>query len=264
MTLGRRARCLIGIGLALVATALALTSAANAQQPSVLTGTVTDSVTNLPVEAVCVHAIDGLGLSIDTLTDVAGTYTIFDLAPGPYSLRADDCNTGRYSSTTSDPIPITGGTTTVDLVLEPLGAIAGVVRDRGYPAEGVCLAVDDMPRGLTGTGGTFTIDGLVAGRHLLVIAGCPSNDAYMRVLLEVVIEPGQVTDLGDIQIEARSREPMVEIEDRTDTPLVPLVPAPPAQGTLPVTGPRLDLVLLSACLISIGVVLRRAEKVWRS
>ncbi len=124
-----------------------------------ITGTVTDSVTGLPIEEVGVEIFNELGQRVTTaMADVSGVYWGSGLPTGSYKLRA--YSWARYLTELYDNIPCYGGcdlgsgaavevihqaiTSGVDFSLDLGGEIAGSVTDgSGQPIGEADIAVFD-------------------------------------------------------------------------------------------------------------------------
>ena len=159
-----------------------------------VSGTVTDTGAHaLEGVSVDVYTTDGSQVGFAT-TASDGTYTVAGLASGSYDVCFDGSSTIGGSSTTgyllqcydgvawdgssSDttgatvvPVAVGSTRTGVDASLSPGAAVSGLVTDsRAHPLDGVSVEVI-APGGTqsffatTGSDGTYTVDGLVAGSY---------------------------------------------------------------------------------------------------
>jgi uncharacterized protein (DUF2141 family) len=136
-----------------------------------IAGTITDSVTGLPIGGAKVTA-GGCGLYAMTADD--GTYIIENLAAGDYTVKAMKC--GAYvMKAYPTPVHVEDGqaVTGIDIALAPVGggggngSISGTVYDKATnePIEGAKVMVGCHNSALTGEDGTYTITGLADGSY---------------------------------------------------------------------------------------------------
>jgi hypothetical protein len=152
----------------------------------VISGTVTDEGSGLPVGNINVTAYDAAtGNYIrDDNTDSSGVYRLGGLAAGSYKLYFYDYGgvyLGEYYDdkpdfTSADPVTVTAGVTaTVDAQLTRAGVISGVVTDEGsgLPVENIDVNVYDAATGNyigdddTDSSGVYRLSGLAAGSYKL-------------------------------------------------------------------------------------------------
>lgn len=159
----------------------------------VITGTVTDSVTGVPLEGVTVLILeeDG-GLRANPVTNAAGTYTAEGLPPNSYLALAstsfthagelyDDipCFAGFFGGCAladGTPIPVTANSTAagIDFALDPLGSISGRVSEAGSGTgvddgkvelfDSAGLQIGDT---FLGADGSYLLDDLAPGDYFL-------------------------------------------------------------------------------------------------
>jgi hypothetical protein len=88
-----------------------------------ISGTITDSSTNQPLNGACVQASpSGGGQGATAHTDGTGAYSIQALAPGTYTLLIWGCNAGDYQATTVTGVQASAGQiTTENAALTPGG-----------------------------------------------------------------------------------------------------------------------------------------------
>lgn len=99
----------------------------HAQANATITGTVTDSVTTLPISGALVEAIRGSTVRYSTTTAMNGTYTLSNIEPSNYTLVFSAAGYQTYSVGVN---PNNNQTLVVDAALVPIGgAIAGTVID---------------------------------------------------------------------------------------------------------------------------------------
>ncbi|MBN2020512.1 MAG: carboxypeptidase regulatory-like domain-containing protein [Sedimentisphaerales bacterium] len=170
----------------------------------VITGTVTDSTTGLPIEGIWIYADnydDEEAMFSDALTDADGVYRMTGLPPADYRLDTDcedtELNYARqyYNNATSeadaDRVPLTGTATVtgIDFVLSPGGAVSGTVTDSiGQPIEGVEIEAMDYSNenwfgeAETDADGSYTLRGLSSGTYRIracaSCAGMPYVDIF--------------------------------------------------------------------------------------
>ena len=99
----------------------------HAQANATITGTVTDSVTTLPISGALVEAIRGSTVRYSATTAMNGTYTLSNIEPSNYTLVFSAAGYQTYSVGAN---PNNNQTLVVDAALVPIGgAIAGTVID---------------------------------------------------------------------------------------------------------------------------------------
>lgn len=99
----------------------------HAQANATIAGTVTDSVTTLPISGALVEAIRGNSVRYSTTTAMNGTYTLSGIEPSNYTLVFSAAGYQTYSVGAN---PKNNQTLIVDAALVPIGgAIAGTVID---------------------------------------------------------------------------------------------------------------------------------------
>lgn len=119
---------------------LALSAPAGAVGPPIVTGTVTDADTGMPIAGATVIAYDPSTFEfiVSASTDASGVYTFYStLDNTAWQVDAD----GYQMASTSEPTPF-GATTVRDFQLAPDISISGTVMlDDGQPAEGADVSV---------------------------------------------------------------------------------------------------------------------------
>jgi hypothetical protein len=167
------------------------------QPGGIVTGTVT-AATNppTPLAGMCVFVSENNGLfdSGTAATSSTGSYKIYGLAPGPYSVQFyPGCNNnGNYVGVNyPKSINVVGGATTsgIDGAL-PIGAIiSGRVTSAatGRPVRGVCVSVTAQSDGFvqpfgfatTNAHGRYSVDQLPVGTYQVQFSGgCGSTASY--------------------------------------------------------------------------------------
>lgn len=254
----------------LVTAATGLAAPTSAQEPpptATATGTVTDRVTGLPIVGACVTYAFGEQEAL-AVTGDDGSYDLTDLPIGTHTRWADDCGAGTHLQDFAGEVELLGTEPEVyDFTLTPIdapGAIFGVVSDAqaGTDLQGVCVQIDDTITLTTGAGGTFLVEGLAPGAHIVGLPSCPAQWAiYQPIEVEVVVLPGEQARI-DISLVATQEVPVIEVANPHAGPDVPLVapPRPPADLTLPATGSQSSLAAVGAGLVAAGTVLRRAGR----
>ncbi len=151
-----------------------------------ISGTVRESGTTTPLDAIDLDCYDSLGNRIDftTKTGLTGQYTIGPLPSGTYFLRADPTPlqgyaqqyyNGKADINLATPIVVSGGFDTpgIDFYLEGAGTITGTVRDgAGLPVAGMDLDLYDAATGtrfrqggLTDVNGVYQFSQLSPGLY---------------------------------------------------------------------------------------------------
>ena len=105
-----------------------------------------------------------------TQTDTDGSFAFGDIPPGTYTLHASS----RGSLERAVAINVTVRANTVSSVgtlsLTPVGSISGRITVDGYGSPGFIVSVAGTSfMAVTGEGGTFTIGGVPAGTHRLIV-----------------------------------------------------------------------------------------------
>ncbi len=141
------------------------------QGVGVITGTVTDADTGLPVAGATVALVGGQS---QVTTDAAGGYRL-GVLPGTHELRT----WSYFHADHVEAVTAGAGETVRDLVLEPLplATIGGVVLSAaGDPVAGAEVLVlgEPVPAAQSGADGTFVLPPVPLGRpHLLQAGGVP-------------------------------------------------------------------------------------------
>ncbi len=137
--------------------------------PGAISGTVTDAITTDPIPDATVAVFQGSVLIDFALTDVNGTYTISNLAPGNYTVLAI---AQGFESAFSTETVMAGATTVANFALDSTpGTIAGEVTDEctGGPVPGAFILVTDgssvVGFSLTDANGNYSIDTIAAGSY---------------------------------------------------------------------------------------------------
>lgn len=163
-------------------------------------GLVTDLVGD-PISGVEV-TLEGTGLQRTTRTsdDPLGAYVFDRLPAGVYTLTYR--RAGSTVQTLLVDLPAGTDRTLDDVRLEQQAAITGVVREDGVGQSDVGVLVyraDDYPDGvtastITGTGGTFSIDGLDAPESYIVEFRVPAGGSAVASRT-VELRPGETVEL---------------------------------------------------------------------
>lgn len=197
----------------LVACATMMFAAVSAPQSNFgagsISGTITDSVTGLPIAGAKVTA-GGCGRQATTGDD--GTYTIANLAPGSYTVRAMKCH-AYYAKSYPTPVRVEQGqaVTGIDIALKPMGggggsgSISGTVIDAvtSEPIVGAKVTAGGCGRqAVTGDDGTYTIAGLADGSY--TVKAMKSGYTSATYPEPVVIENGQPVTGIDFSLQPRN------------------------------------------------------------
>lgn len=190
----------------------------NQQQPgATLTGTVTDSASGTLLNKVQFLA-EPIGPHADsrsasTTTNAKSSFTMVDLPPGEYRLKATRngyldtyygaTRSAQQQSTTGSTLTLKPGQqmTGLELKLLPFGVIAGTVRDpEGEPVVGATITLlrqhYDRPGQFTTTGvaeantddlGHYRIPDLIPGRYFILAS--PKNDGLFGFSIAVDHSP---------------------------------------------------------------------------
>jgi len=149
------------------------------QNTIAIVGTVKDASTQQNLNAVLVETLQGDIVKGSDNTNNAGQYTIPNLAPGTYEVRAS--KTGYETQSVFNQTAIPGGTITVDFQLTPLpttGTITGNVSEASKgPLSGVIVCAlqngTEVARYTTGTDGLYSFPNLPEGVYDLEV--CKEN-----------------------------------------------------------------------------------------
>jgi hypothetical protein len=165
--------------------------------PGTISGTVTDSITGLPIggATVCISTSGTCG-STSTTTAGNGTYTLSNVAPGSYQVTAS-ATAYVTQSTTTNVVVSTGSTTTQGFQLVPNpGSIGGTVTDMvsSAPIAGatVCISTAGTCSGTstsTAADGTYTLSNVTEGSYSIMAAA--TN--YTSQTVTVNVAPGALT-----------------------------------------------------------------------
>jgi hypothetical protein len=167
------------------------------QPGGIVTGTVT-AAANPPtaLAGICAVAFEnnGLGVVGTAATSATGSYEIFGLAPGSYSVQFfPGCNSRANYVGVNYPknVEVLGGSTTSGInAALPIGAIiSGTVTSAatGMPLRGICVGIDttidgfSLPVGfeITNASGNYSVDQLPVGTYQVQFnAGCGNKGSY--------------------------------------------------------------------------------------
>jgi hypothetical protein len=132
-------------------------------------------------------------------TDAQGRFTCSALAPGEYLLTAirPYPNNNQSPAQRSAGASAQTGARDVHIVLPDDGAIVGRMHRAGQIVDKftVGMSAGAAPRPFDSPDGSFTLDGLAPGSHLLHIAG-PSFSRQ----IEILVPEGGLLDLGTIDV----------------------------------------------------------------
>ncbi len=196
----------------LVACATMMFAAVSAPQSNLgagsISGTITDSVTGLPIVGAKVTA-GGCGRQATTGDD--GTYIIANLAPGSYTVTAMKCR-AYYAKSYPTPVRVEEGqaVTGIDIALKPMagggsGSISGTVIDAvtREPIVGAKVTAGGCGRyAMTGDDGTYTIAGLADGSY--IVKAMKSGYSCATYPEPVVIQNGQPVTGIDFSLQPRN------------------------------------------------------------
>jgi hypothetical protein len=167
------------------------------QPGAIVTGTVTAATSPAtPLAGICVDASENSGLLDDgtAATSATGSYEIFGLAPGSYTVEFfPGCNNnGNYVGVNYPTnLNLFGGTTTsgINGALPLGGIISGQVTSAatGQPIRGICVDIEttyegfDLPIGFetTNARGRYSVDQLPVGTYQVQFSGgCGNTGSY--------------------------------------------------------------------------------------
>ncbi|HTX00109.1 MAG TPA: carboxypeptidase regulatory-like domain-containing protein, partial [Acidimicrobiales bacterium] len=148
------------------------------QQGATVSGTVTDSTSDAPVDGAIVTVADGDGVLTSQPSGTDGSYSITGVDPGPVSVSA--AADGLEASATKTATATAGATLTEDFSLPEGGAIAGTVEgpgggDGNATVWAVPSGGGDAQFGDVASDGSFTIGGLAAGTYLVSANDTPDG-----------------------------------------------------------------------------------------
>jgi len=163
-------------GLLLLAAAVPLTAQSSAK-PASVQGTITNSISGLPVPRAHVSlqgGSEGKQVRFGATSAADGRFSFTGVAPGNYSVSAD--RVGFVNSQSASPrervavmLKADDNKTGVDLKLMPTGALTGRVTDAdGEPVEGVDVQAEGGRSGnsdITDENGRYRIGGLAPGKY---------------------------------------------------------------------------------------------------
>jgi hypothetical protein len=156
--------------------------------PGSITGTVTDSVTGVPISGASVTCT-GTSTCTPTSTAGDGTYTLSNLTEGSYTVTFA---ANQYGSQSPNVNVSPGGTTTESPVLVPnTGSISGVVSDSvsGNPISSASVSCTGTPTctgTTTGSDGSYLLSPLAEGNYSVTV----SATGYKSQTKVVVVGPG--------------------------------------------------------------------------
>jgi thermitase len=157
-------------------------NAYRAVQGGTIAGTITDSVTGLPVPGATVSAG-----SASTTSTASGAYSLPNLWAGTYTVSA---SAAAYL-TTQKSVSLSTGTTTANFALVPyVGTISGTVTDwsTGLPIAGAAVTTGTSTAS-TDSAGAYTLAGLAPGSHALLASAA----GYVDLGKTVTVSSGQTT-----------------------------------------------------------------------
>jgi len=166
-----------------------------------LTGTVTDSVSGLPIPSAEIYIVEA---GRTARTDFAGTYVIADIKIPEFSVKASAAGyTGKTYLVSQGGGRAAAWEQTMNITLTPqitTGGLTGTVVDNssGQPLSGVTLALASDPNVVTTTNssGAFSFQELNQGMQQVNI----SLAGYSSRTLTTAILPGVANNVGSIPI----------------------------------------------------------------
>jgi hypothetical protein len=142
------------------------------------TGQITGTVTSSTGAAVSGASVTYSGGS--TTTAANGSYTVNNLLPGTYSVKASA--TG-FQSQTQSVIVTAGVATTADFTLAPLGKISGTVLNSGGVAVSGATVSYSGGSIKTGTNGSYTFSNVVPGTYNITVTATNYHSSTQSVIV---------------------------------------------------------------------------------
>ncbi|MCU7741452.1 carboxypeptidase regulatory-like domain-containing protein, partial [Priestia megaterium] len=190
-----------------------------------ITGQVTNSKTQQPIQGALVEALNAQGKVVSTTrTDESGNFTITGLLPGAYTLRV---SAEGFTLYTEQVIVTAGDTTLVSIPLTPkvnVGAIVGIVTnsETNQPIQGARVVVlngeNVVAVGYTDEQGNFIITGIPAGTYI-ILATAPGFNSESK---SVIVEAGETIPVPPFNLTAISNAGSITgrvIDQRTGKPI---------------------------------------------
>ncbi len=162
--------------------------------PGTIVGTVTDAITGEALTGSVVIASEQEDRPIATvITDETGSYTIFGLEPGTYTVRASAL---RYATSAQQVIVLAGSTSEANFALErnPAQIFGTVTNAQGIPLINAGISVFDadgniVGRGLTGPNGNYVIGNLPFGPRTITVTA--AEPGYIPESITTTLSPGE-------------------------------------------------------------------------
>ncbi|MED4051937.1 carboxypeptidase regulatory-like domain-containing protein [Priestia megaterium] len=164
-----------------------------------ITGQITSSETQQPIQGALVEVLDAQGEVVATdRTDTFGNFTIQGLTPGTYTLRI---SAEGFASYIEQVVVEAGDTNSVSIVLIPVsnvGSIFGTVinKETQKPIQGALVEVlnaqgEVVATDRTDTSGNFTIQGLTPGTYTLHL----SAKGFTTYTQQVTVVANEITQV---------------------------------------------------------------------
>jgi hypothetical protein len=186
---GRRTGALVA--LAVLVTATIVSAPASATGTGSISGTVTDAQTSAGLAGVCVTAIGNTAPYVFNATTASdGTYTLSNLANGPYEVKVDPTCSGQSVSTLDivsiESVTVASGaaTTGVNAALVPGGSASGTVSEPNADGGVADACVEfisttnpsDQISNTVAADGSFSVSNLTPGDYTFIVeAYCPGS-----------------------------------------------------------------------------------------
>lgn len=166
----------------------------NNQSFGIIAGTITDSQTDIPLSNAAIKTIPPTG---SVTTNVAGTFTIYNVQPGEYIVQA---NKVGYDSSQITVMVNKGKTVFADISIEvsdttvipSAGTISGYIVDSktGVNISGVQIIVDPpVSSVITNAQGFYSIESVNPGQYTVKA----SKAGYNETSTQVTVEAGKTT-----------------------------------------------------------------------
>lgn len=137
--------------------------------PGTIAGQVTDSITHIGISGATVEALQGSGVIASTATLGDGSYSLPNLAPGSYTVRA---SANAYQTSTLSATVVANTTTTVNFsLLANPGSISGTITTTSGGAPIESAFVEALQGGTliasttTNASGVYSLSGLAPGSY---------------------------------------------------------------------------------------------------
>ncbi len=164
----------------------------------IITGVIRDADLN-PVANVSVSVsgeIINSWIWRDTRSDINGSYTIYNLPPGTYTIAAmPSADVNLIKQTFQNIIVQVGATTTQDFILQPGGIIMGTITDEsGKPIGNVQVNVKNSNKYTRcNVNGQYIIKGLPTGMYSIEVTPATDVNLIKQTFQNIIVQVGATT-----------------------------------------------------------------------